>query len=271
MRDKFLHGHACFAVLALVICFSGCRRSNVTVIATEVVKVDSLQQILPLTDTLIKPVLYTNITGLDKIPLKQAKQTFIAAVLPSILVAKHRVSMEKVRLAELEGGEWTSEDSVFVQDLKRRYRAKDVEELYTKIGTMPTSIVLAQAAVESSWGRSRFFVEASNVFGVWSTDSSQSRIPARVRRSSKVIYLRSYQDISSSVHDYFEVLSRSRAYRTLRKARLETNDPFKLLPYLKSYSERRSAYTRLLRRVIEQNNLTRYDRCQIHPDYFRQL
>ena len=53
----------------------------------------------------------------------------------------------------------------------------------------------------------------------------------------------------------------------LRKARLRTDNPFKLLPHLKYFSERRSAYTRQLKSVILENNLTKYDRFRIDPQY----
>jgi Bax protein len=257
-------------LLGLVI-FAGslqsCNRSEVRRVESVHIRLDSIGQIVPITDSLVAPVLYTNVTGLDKMPMRDAKRIFIHAMLPSILVAKHNIEMQRVRLAEICQREWTKDDSIFVDALKAKYHARDEDELFRRIGTLPTSIVLAQAAVESGWGRSRFFIQASNVFGIWSTDSTQPRIPASLRRKSKTIYLRSYDDISMSVNDYFDVLSRSSSYRMLRMARRTTNDPYRLLPYLKSYSERKSAYTKLLRKIIEQNGLTRYDHYRLDPEY----
>ncbi len=74
--------------------------------------------------------------------------------------------------------------------------------------------------------------------------------------------------MSQSITDYFEILASSNAYRDLRKARLTVKDPYQLLPHLNNFSERRGAYTRQLRRVIEQNNLKQFDNYQIDPDYF---
>jgi Bax protein len=204
-------------------------------------------------------------------PLAQAKQTFIAAILPSILVAKHTVEMERLRIQEMQLTEWSPADSVFIAEMYRKYSAKSTQELLLKIGTLPTSIVLAQAAVESGWGRSRFFTRASNVFGIWSTDVHEPRIAASTPRDKKVIYVRAYEDISASIGDYFTVLARARAYRPLRKARQQTNDPLKLLPYLKSYSERKAAYIRLLKKVIEQNDLRRFDTYRINPRYLQRV
>jgi Bax protein len=244
-----------------------CNRSEIRRVETLHVRVDSIEQIIPITDSLVMPVLYTNVYGLEDLPMSEARQKFIDAMLPSILVAKHNIQMQRIRLMEICQREWSHDDSVFVADLRRRYHARNEDELLMKIGTLPTSIVLAQAAVESGWGRSRFFIQASNVFGIWSTDSTQARIPASRKRKNKIIYLRSYDDISGSVNDYFELISRSRSYRALRKIRRTTDDPVRLLPYLRLYSERKDAYTRLLKRMIEQNDLTRYDDFVIDPDY----
>jgi Bax protein len=137
------------------------------------------------------------------------------------------------------------------------------------MGTLPNSIVLAQAAIESAWGQSRFFLEGSNLFGVWSYNPYEPRIAAaRTRTNQKRIYLRSYPDMSESITHYFEILSKANAYRTLRKARMETSDPFKLLPHLQNFSERRTFYTNQLKKVIIRDNLTKYDQHQIDPQYF---
>ena len=73
--------------------------------------------------------------------------------------------------------------------------------------------------------------------------------------------------MSMSAMDYFEVLSRGRAYRSLRASLNQTSDPLKLLPHLKNYSEQRFAYTNKLEKIILQNNLIRFDRYQIDPQY----
>lgn len=247
---------------------AGCGHSGSFHVKTETVKIDSLQQIALLTTPLVRPVLYTNISGLEKLPSKQAKDVFISAILPSILVAKHEMEQRKKRATLLlEKKNWNKGDSIFYSDLKVRYSAKDIHDLITRIGTLPSSIVLAQAAVESGWGTSRFFLKANNLFGVWSFDATEARIMARQTREKKRIYLRSYSDVSQSILDYFEILARSRSYKSLRTARLQTADAYQLLPHLRNYSERRNRYTRQLKTIIAKNNLTAYDSYQIDPEY----
>jgi Bax protein len=240
-------------------------------VKSENIKLISHDQILPVKDPLVKPLLYTNLTGLDKMPVNRAKAKFVAAVLPSILVAKHEIEQRRIKITWLrDHQDWTGEDSVFYQSMLERYRAKDADDLLTRIGTLPTSIVLAQAAVESGWGKSRFFLTANNLFGVWSYNSSEPRIPALKTRGDKRIYLRSYANMSESIVHYFEILARSRSYKSLREARQKTKDPFELLPHLKNFSERRLLYTNQLKKMIVRNNFTQFDSYEIDPTYLQE-
>jgi Bax protein len=132
--------------------------------------------------------------------------------------------------------------------------------------SLPNSIVLAQAAIETGWGQSRFFLEGNNVFGIWSYNADEPRLQAGIGRETPV-YVRAYGDISESIHDYFETLGGARAYNGVRKARMETNDPFLLIPHLKYYSERRNWYVSQLRTMIEQNNFIKYDNYKLDPNH----
>lgn len=256
------------SVCLLVIVFvAGCDGFVAYQVKVETKVLDSTTDILPLQDSLVKPVLYKNITGLHSLPLSEGKEKFISAILPSILVAKHQVENEKRRLVHLTLKDlWDKQDSIFFLEMKNRYGGRNAEELSQRIITMPNSIILAQAAIETGWGQSRFFVQASNLFGIWSFDEREARIEAGSRNNTR-IFLRSYDNLSQSITDYFQVLSRHRAYKTLRKARLTTKDPYELVDHLKHYSERKKWYVDQLKQVIRQNNLTRYDQYRIDPQY----
>ena len=246
------------------------RRDRTTTysLTTETIKVDSLEQITPLEGEDVKPILYTHVSGLSTLPVPQAKKKFIAAVLPAILIAKHRVETTRRKIFVLsESVDWNREDSTFYSEVKSRYKAKDIKDLMDRIGTLPNSVVLSQAAVESGWGQSRFFLEGNNLFGVWSFNSNDPRMPSKRGRKDKTIYLRTYPNIAEAVVHYFEILGSANAYRKLRKERLERTDPFELIPHLINYSERRRAYTHQLKALILQNELTRYDRYRIDPEY----
>lgn len=243
-------------------------RTRTYSLTTETIRVSSPDQISPLENELVKPILYTNVSGLAKLPVSQAKKKFIAAVLPAILIAKHQVHTSRTKILALsQKNEWTASDSLMYFQFKLKYKAKDVNDLLARMGTLPNSVVLSQAAIESGWGQSRFFLEGNNLFGVWSFNSDEQRMPSKRGRKDKIVYLRTYPDIGQSIAHYFEILGSSNAYQKLRKARLVRNDPFDLIPHLINYSEKRRSYTHQLKAVILQNELTRYDRYQIDPAY----
>ncbi|MFO7259029.1 MAG: glucosaminidase domain-containing protein [Bacteroidota bacterium] len=234
-------------------------------------KVDSLSQIVPVTDSLVKPILYSHVPGLESVHPEQAKTLFVSALLPSILIVKHTLEQEAAKLHYLLQKErWTAKDSAFYEAQCLRYNASNPENLLTRMITLPNSIVLAQAAVETGWGKSRFFLEANNVFGIWSYNPLEPRMRAGSMRDSVEIYVRSYDNLAQSIQDYFRTLGSARAYSSLRRASRETNDPFLLLPHLARYSERGIAYTKQLRTIIEQNNLTRFDHVRIDPQYLEE-
>lgn len=237
-------------------------------VRTTEMRIDSLSQIVLVNDSLVQPILYSHIPGLEDVHTEQAKMLFISALLPSILVAKHSLEQDAVRTNHLLKKErWTARDSAFYGLQRRRYHASGPENLLSRMVTLPNSIVLAQAAVETGWGRSHFFLEGNNVFGIWSYNLDEPRIKAGSMRDSVEIYVRSYDNMAQSIQDYFKTLGSARAYQNLRKARLNTSDPFRLLPHLGRYSERGTDYTDQLRIIIEQNNLTRFDRFRIDPSY----
>jgi Bax protein len=265
-----LYTYRIASVLTIIVLLlaTACERRKTYSIVTEIVKAESPEQILLINGPLVKPVLYTHVSGLEKLPARQAKVAFISAVLPSILVAKHHIEQRRLAVIALrDKAPWERQDSALYVDMRDRYRAKDIDDLILRLAPMPTSIVLAQAAVESGWGKSRFFLTANNLFGVWSFNKRESRVAARRTRENKKIYLRAYPDMSQSIVDYFEILARSRSYKNLRKARHETSDPFEILPHLKNFSERRLLYTNQLKKVIVRNNLTRFDSYTIDPQY----
>ncbi len=237
------------------------------------VRVDSLENIVSIDDSLVIPYVYDHVTMLGKLALEQRKEKFVDVILPAILIVRYQLlqTEEKVKsiLKQLEEGESVHpEDSLYISSLMRQYKVRDTSDLILALHPHPVSITLAQAALESGWGSSRFFKEANNVFGIWSYDPDEPRIRATYRRAEKAVYLKKYDDLTASVKDYFRIIGRGRVYRDFRKKRMETDNVFELIWYLKYYSEKRSQYVVLLRNVIVANDFLRYDHYRLHPDYF---
>jgi Bax protein len=147
-----------------------------------------------------------------------------------------------------------------IAKLKKEYKVKTDKELLIALKPHPISIVLAQAAIESGWGTSRFFKEANNAFGVWSFNKNEPRIAAGNTRSGKTIWLKKYNSIEDSVRDNYKNLGRSPFFKDFRKLRFISDNPHELVKKLTRYSEKGDEYGRILSSVIKHNNLEKFDK-----------
>jgi len=231
--------------------------------------IKSYKDIEPINDSLVKPIDYLNTISLKSLPVKEKKQHFIDLILPAILIAKeeYRERLEWVNITTAKDT-ISEEEERTLNELMATYKARSVEDLKTRLVTHPTSIVLAQASIESGWGTSRFFVEADNVFGVWSFSASDPRIPSLSTRNGKHMYLYKYSSLSQSIDDYFKLLATRRPFAEFRQKRLKTKNPDILVEYLSDYSELGDKYVQMLKNQIRQNNFTLYDHYRINPIYF---
>jgi Bax protein len=144
--------------------------------------------------------------------------------------------------------------------LKNYYNVTSDAELLCALKPHPVSIAIAQAAMESAWGTSRFFKDANNIFGVWSTDSKQKRIAAGSKRGKQTIWLRKFDSLEEAVRNYYFILSSKKAYRKFKALNCdEKNSVYKILEGLLPYSERKEEYIKELASIIRHNKLTRYD------------
>ncbi|MCF8303781.1 MAG: glucosaminidase domain-containing protein [Bacteroidales bacterium] len=232
--------------------------------------IDSIKEIVPIQDTLVPPIVYTNTISLQGLPIEQKKQKFIDMMLPAVLVTQYRIEKNRNRIIEIHQKMLNKEsipraDSVFVYERLKMYNAETINDLIERLKPHPTSIVLAQGALESGWGTSRFFLKANNIFGIWSFNPNDKRIRASHSRGTRAIYLKKYDNISQGIFDYYKTLARVSVYKEFRKKRLDNNDPLELIPYLYGYSELGEVYISRLRKVIKYNNLTKYDAYRIDP------
>lgn len=152
-------------------------------------------------------------------------------------------------------------DNTILESLREEYNAKDNLELLMALKPHPKSITIAQAAMESAWGESRFFKEANNIFGVWSYNKNEPRIAASSLRGEKTIWLKKYSSIKEAIKDYYKLLSRSWAFKEFRELNYaKTNqNPYLLVKKLQKYSEKREVYTKELSSMINYNKFTQFD------------
>lgn len=218
----------------------------------------------------IKPINYTNTVSLNKLHVTEKKQKFFHMILPAILISKQKLKAKRNRVKEIMTQDNPSvEDIAFLEELYKTYKTENNKELLSRMQTHPVSIILAQAAIESAWGESRFFKEGNNIFGMWSYNKNEPRIRAKGTRNGKAIFVRKYETLSDAIDHYFEVIGRG-AYKSFRKQRNITDDPLKLVEYLVNYCELREQYTRKLKKFIIANKLKKFDEFKLDRTYLTQ-
>lgn len=150
--------------------------------------------------------------------------------------------------------ELTHEEKVFMDRLFARYHIKDrnSEELLRKMILPPTSLILAQASLESGWAESNLAQEGNNLFGMKSFNKNEARI-----KKGGAVY-RKYSTLRDSVEDYIVNLSRHNAYSNLRKAIRKGADTIELTNHLAKYCED-PKYGKVLIGMINDNDFMKYD------------
>ena len=99
------------------------------------------------------------------------------------------------------------------------------------------AISVAQAILESDWGRSRFAVEGNNYYGIIETDDTE---PHMKSKNSNVL-LKKYGNRCESVADYIALLNASSAFVEYRQLRLQQYitdnvDVFLIIETLENYA-----------------------------------
>ncbi|CAA6826614.1 MAG: BAX protein [uncultured Sulfurovum sp.] len=231
-------------------------------------KLKSHKDIKIFTSNEVEPINYTNTVSLNKLQVSEKKQKFFHMMLPAILIAKENLRLQRERVLVLTDTpvEQMDEDDIdFLETLYKRYKTKNIKKLANRLKTHPVSIILAQAAIESAWGESRFFKKGNNIFGMWSYNKNEPRMRALGTRNGKAIYVRKYANISDAIDHYFQVIGRG-AYKSFRKQRNITDNPLVLVNYLVNYCELDN-YPAKLKKFIVHNKLRKFDKFELTANY----
>ncbi len=215
-------------------------------------------------------------SDLRPLDIELRKERFKQTILPLILRANEDIARQ--RKAVIQGIE--AEDNDLLRSFAQRYRMPAslidkqgwTDELLRRVAPIPVSIALAQAAIESGWGQSRFALEGNALFGQWVWNdklgikaANQSDPRASVRR---------FPDLLSSVRAYMFNLNSHRAYRAFREIRARHMDApdqvsiNEVIVGLSNYAQIGDAYVDKIRRIISQNDMQRFEAAQLVPRFF---
>ena len=191
------------------------------------------------------------------------KELFIRLLIPSIKVVREEILNNRKIVKNLKNKEHLSqEEREYMRELFKQYKVKygQWEELESRMIIYPASLILTQGALESAWGTSRFFREANNAFGVWSTNPNEPRIAAQGSRGDFKPHLKKCSDLKETVKDITMIISRSGAYKDVRKMVWEKKSPYEIAEGLINYSEEREVYVRKVKNTMKFNQFEKYDK-----------
>lgn len=207
-------------------------------------------------------------------PTPLRKRLFIEGLLPVVLAVNERIADDRARLASLLDRQNAGEtlglrEQSWLADMAARYGSEDKAELLRRVDVVPVSLAIAQAAIESGWGSSRFAQEGNALFGqrVYGTNGAGGMQPAGL--TSADFGVRGFETLSEAVAAYADNLNSFSAYEGLRTARANlraqgrTPDGATLAGSLLRYSELGGHYVAQVRDLIRANNLAALDKARL--------
>ena len=207
---------------------------------------------------------------LEKISPYERKKDFINSMLPIIKNANQSILEKRDFLfiieKKIENNNLNVLEAAILKKMFREYKIKnnDISELKKRMDIVPISLAIAQAAIESGWGTSRFAIEGNAYFG-------QKVIGSKIRGikpngiENPLVKIRTFDNLNGSVNAYINNLNTHFAYKNFRKSRNELRSFGKipegiiLVKQLKKYSELGEEYVNKVQKVMNENNLNKFD------------
>jgi len=204
--------------------------------------------------------------------VKKRKNLFIQIILPLILEENDLIKLDRKKLFNiLNRSNNTGAEKKWLNNKFKQYGVvnKDLSTLKIRMDIVPASLAIAQAAKETGWGTSRFALEGNALFGQWTWTGEGIR-PAAADSDSKHKVMK-FKILKASIRAYQRNLNTHSVYGEFRIARAELRDNNQkldsliLAKYLDKYAATGKEYIKIVKKIIEQNNLTDFDDVKLLP------
>jgi len=213
------------------------------------------------------------------LPLKSAKpytkvgKEFIADFLPQVRRVNLDILFQRAHLINIQkklktGQGLYVEELDFLAKIAQRYKLptdtpsfqnfrrdviQRIDAALNRVDIVPEKLVLAQAIVESGWGKSSAARRTHNYFGLTQRRSNGFVV---TQSETTTYYLKSYPNLYAGIQDYMRTINTFPSYKKFRVLRANMRlkgqkpDAEQLAYGLIRWSERRELYTEKLRMVI---------------------
>ena len=204
---------------------------------------------------------------------KEKKKLFLEIILPLVIEENNRIKLDRKKLFKVLNKKSNSNSETrWLNSKFKQYGVvnKDLSTLKIRMDEVPVSLALAQAAKETGWGTSRFAIEGNALFGQW-TFSGEGLKPAGADPSDGSHKVMRFKVLKASVRAYQRNLNTHNSYREFRKARAlmrerdQKLDSLELADFLDKYAATGVEYTKIIKKIIEQNSLQDFDKVKLLP------
>ena len=212
---------------------------------------------------------------MDIQPIIERKRLFINTLIPIIYSENLQILNDRKKILDWwreSDGENFSRDfwPQWLFELSEKYGSSDsnLGNLLMRVDIIPISLALAQSAIESGWGTSRYSREGNAVFGQYTFDETKGLKP-KDRNENDEFFIKKFPNLSESVRSYLKNINTHLAYADFREERKklrmsgENLSGYKLVNFLKDYSERRESYIKDVKEIISSNNFQKYDKGNV--------
>tara|TARA_R100001244_G_scaffold54618_1_gene47093 strand:- start:144 stop:632 length:489 start_codon:yes stop_codon:yes gene_type:complete len=132
--------------------------------------------------------------------------------------------------------------------------ALEYNSILDGIDRLPINLVVAQAILESDWGKSRFARNGNNLFGIKAVNGEEYMLSANLKK------VRKYLTFCSSVEDYIDLLSYGEPYKEFKKElinqwMIDDVDIPKLINHLDNYAEDNNYKSKLIKIISQLQSL----------------
>lgn len=212
--------------------------------------------------------------NLSQMEVEARKNYFISSLLPLILRVNELITEDREMVISLQGKTTlTQNQEQWLLQTAGSYKldsdnVADINfaELLIRMDQIPPSLALAQAAIESGWGTSRFAQQANALYGQWTwSDNDSAGLAPTAREEGETHRIKSFAYLIQSVRAYALNLNSHHAYADFRTHRASGRDGNWLTSTLIAYSTRREAYVKDLQSIIRTNNLSDLDQIRLVP------
>jgi len=203
---------------------------------------------------------------------KQQKEAFVEIMLPLIQTENKKIAHLRKLIIDIFNDPYylmNPKKIAFLSKIAKIYKIKNItdkEEFLKKINTIPPSLALAQAAIESGWGKSRFVKEANNIFGHWEYSNKGLAPKSRYKDIDINYSIKIFPSLEASIAAYMRNLNRNPAYKKFRELRYRYTKNNRRFTGLEAadtminYSQQKEEYIKLLKNMIKSNRWQKYDK-----------